>query len=57
MKGNKLIAIALGIIALMIAVLGGDGTMCVIAAPVVGILMFTKFNYTDLQYGDPRLRR
>lgn len=57
MKANKIIAIALGIIALIIAVLGGDGTMCVIAAPVVGILIFTKFDYTDLQYGDPRCRR
>lgn len=57
MKTNKLIAVALGIIALMVAVLGGDWTMCVIAAPVVGILMFTKFDYAGLQYGDPRLRR
>lgn len=55
--GNRLFALALTVIALMVAVLGGDGTMCVITAPVIGVLLFTKFNYTDLQYGDPRCRR
>lgn len=54
--GNKLFALALAVIVLMVAVLGGDGTMCVITAPIIGVLLFTKFNYTDLQHGDPRGR-
>lgn len=56
MKNNKLFALLLGLVALIPLILEGNGTVLLILAPVIGILLFSKHDYVKLQYGDPRGR-
>ena len=51
---NKRFALLLGLVALLPLILEGNGTVLLILAPGIGILLFSKCDYVKLQYGDPR---